>query len=318
MDNLGKNCITLFLNLEDPIAVYIINNKMVLFNSYGGAETTPYKAYTILQDIVNYKEVDAVFPRELISLLRKRKPIKEKNNFQQNLVGWKESQTCYLCFDLNLIKDDNEQKVVRLNKLIFMEHEVKTEIQLSVKDALFIFANICANSLSKSYDYKYLINKEYSIDQLVKKQYNMVKKRGNIPEFVFEVGTDITRFAFNYLEFIRKELKENNITPRKILNLSGALVLVNALDKPIVFSYLQNICKELIGIERLSSNQLIVDYTFLKLAVGNTNLIYGPGIITETLKKYYDVNRDHLDRLEINLKEEYPFSKKRVLKLLGN
>ncbi len=249
----------LFVNYIDPIAVYVVADKLIALERTGEVCLNNSRlAYYFLGLLSKNKQTSEVMPETLLQ------------HFNQyfNLKFSKSPCICGI-FDLEsninrclamtmAIKQVNNNCVIQLNDFALLENtgydvyvnDLNLEVQLSAKEAFILFSNICFESASSGMiRYQHYENEPFDkelIKLYIDKQY---KKEPFFGEGFFEKGSiedemikfsrkkynkqrksvsfnnKMELFCLDYLEYLLNQLSLNAIDPELILRLNGSNVL---------------------------------------------------------------------------------------------
>ena len=257
----------LFLSSNDPFVVCIVDNKLVLFDILGGSyHGAPKYAYYLLGKLATSSETVSCIPEEILE--KHLKYFKKANVKYPCLCGSFAYDHCIAV--LMVINQKSGTHCVRFKDFAYIvSHDnpycsmfnLESEIELSLDDTFLLLGNICAGASITLLDY-ISDNESFDLEQIKtkinayyeSKYRNEVKNHQN-NKYVSQLEqrslkenedsyskyhfyqTDL--FRFDYLAYIRKQLLEGRITPKKILRLSGAAILAFLSDLPVVKTFIE-------------------------------------------------------------------------------
>lgn len=212
----------LFIHQEEPLLVYLVNNKLLRFQEHGGYDRSFTRAFYFLYLMNNDPKIDFVLPNKLYEYLKEDSKVHSILGYP--LIG--ETDYSIYNIDLELKITTNEKFPVILQNIKHHNTMLDDQISLSARDAFFLFSNICTNarcdSLRKILHQEGIL--ELKIPFLKKGLRNEIFNR-NIENNQKMAISEAYSFMLDYLVYLKEQLQENSISLEYILKLSGARVL---------------------------------------------------------------------------------------------
>ncbi|MHA1304605.1 MAG: hypothetical protein ACTSPI_12985, partial [Candidatus Heimdallarchaeaceae archaeon] len=335
-----KTFMPIFWFQEQPIEIYVINNKLLGGFPKSGAFNNGYstKAFYLLSELYNNPYTKKILPKSLEHFFEesKVKEIKPVSSLYVYLLGWNDPNGYTTHMDLDIAILEEQDKDVILKDFTFDGMPMDIQIPLTSYEAFILFANICTSKLAENYigivsandlcwNFEFLIknNKLEHWDDLY--QVRVQKMIDNHPKEArpiveknylenLDVKLWIPEFSLYYLKYLREQLLAEKITPLEILRLSGAAVLMLlAIDNKPIENFIEQILEELKDLNHLSFNRQIMYYTFLELC---KDKLYDPKKEKQILNRiddFYKNNYAILHSIESKLDKNYPRNDRQLL-----
>ncbi len=292
MEN-NNDYIPLFLHIEEPIATFIIDNKLIGCQEWVGYERSPDRAFSLLLQLFSNFDTQTEFPKCLHKYFL-AKEIKKIERPDHCLIGtdFTFAMDSFACLELLARIDSKEEKSVILYNFAYENVPFSLDIELLPKDAFHIFANICTNTRCVTYQNILLENKMWIFDKKLILKYLGSKNYTLLP---------IDNFILDYIEYLRASILKNKLVVDDILKMSGNKLLVLLLnDKPV-----QKFIKKIIDIflskyDNLSLNQKVMYYTFL-ISINDIKPSLSP-----IVKEFFDENPDLVNKLVNDVEFKFP------------
>ena len=306
-NTLKEKSIPFFGYYSDIYIVYILSNKVFGFGTDGrGFRTWSNKALFLLGKLLKCKQAERIFPAKLQQLI-----LEERFNSAiqtDKLFGREEiyhaGLFCDYCFDLDIAFDFNAEKPVIFQKLIYQKHALNRKILLSLEEAAFILANLCTASTVEEYGHNLVtITSEKQLNDFISQTTDEKSYSDNI-----------YKFSVYYFKYIQHLLSEQSISPNQLLNYSGLDILLPLIELPQVFSFLEQVMKQLLQPEEIPVPQLVLYYIFLENAYSNLKFMKDDQKIT-ILLEYYLKNEDYLKKLMNEIRHPFPNSRDELWKI---
>ena len=289
MNNDSLEELSLFLHIEDPIVIYVIDNELIGCESYGGLDRSPERAYNLLIQLFSSKICRTVFPIRFAKFFKNKQPIKS-NSHSECLVGFGE----HFCLDVSLSIREKHKKPILLHDFVYKGIPTRFKAELTAHSAFYIFSNICANSRCIIYS-KILEDSGYQAynKEIIERS---LKYRDSDTRLKF---LPIDLFVLDYLEFIESQLNKGLITPLEILRLNGARILAFFGNIKPVSVFIQSVMNQILNDNSLSRNQKIMLWAFL-------NILYSNRTFHSRLIEFFEKNKDILAQIEKDVYKRFP------------
>ncbi|MGC9781275.1 MAG: hypothetical protein HZR80_18685 [Candidatus Heimdallarchaeota archaeon] len=260
-----KNYIPLFLEHNESIISYIVDNKFLGSDRFGGFGHYPYRAFGLLLDLFNNEITKKVFPKNLQKILDTDFNI-PKIFCDDFLVGEGFNSRYHYCISLDMTITDDSKKPVLFDNITYL-HGYKgkpfdVSLKFSSEEAFILLSNILAND--RSYIFSGLSNMYPNLDldhsQLAEEIIALDKWRVNKFGKSYLI---LNSYAFEYLKYLKTELSTNRLSPYALLHFSGATSLSFLRSLPPVDSFISEVLKSLQKRKSLLFNQKVLYYTLL-------------------------------------------------------
>ena len=282
-----EDYLPLFISSDDPIVVYVVDNKLVDFDILGGAYyTSPKYPYYLLGKLATNPKTMHSFPKKILQ--------QHLDFFDDVDVAWPclsgiLFEGCNRCLSVSMdIQQTHDAVYVHFKDFAYIASrdgpfcsvsDLDSEITLLPKDAFLLLANICVGgslvfSGMTSNDFpnnlkmiKNRINDRYDtlyqehVKDSKKGKYAFQKEfkkslRGKYFSLFHFYPTDL--FKVDYLVYLKEELLAKRLTPEKILWLSGVNILAFFSDIPVVKTFIDNCLAQFLeSFDELSLNEKI-------------------------------------------------------------
>jgi len=252
LEQYNRNYIPLILeNSDSCIRIYILNNQLVVSETYGDMSCYPYRSFKLLIALYNNEHTRVSIPQQLHQYLEKEIDYLLQTNNNYPLMGYEKEHE----INLNMKIDESLAKPVLLYNLEYVQG-AKTKkysftISLTAEEAFLIFANILANSLCFNFDYMLKNNWLRDFEQLDLKDEVMLR------------DLSMYEFTLEYLKLVKQSILEKKITPYTMQHYSGSRVLAFLGKLQPVKGYFKEIHKKLLCPEKLLTNEKILYCHFL-------------------------------------------------------
>lgn len=239
----------LFVHVIQPRGIIIINDEIIENKPTQINILTPNRMLELLIELYNIERYRNKIPLFLHEYLKEPA---ERHHYPcltgSDNVGM---GAVYMCLNFEIdVKHEDSNKVL-LTNITYDGESIKGELELGVNDLFFILANLSVEWLAWS---------EMPLDKIEidvrRRREDNANKRNIIRSDYFRID-DI---AFDYLMYIKEELKEGRIEPIEILRNSGINTLIMLKEEESVITFIEKARKNI----QLSSNhtkkhKLIVD-----------------------------------------------------------
>ena len=218
----------LYLYANEPIAVYVVDDKIIGFELVGDYKNNGMYAFYLLGKLAKNKLARKTLPNHLVQ--------KHELNFDRIpfyhpcLSGIMEEWLQSRCFaaNMSIIKNSDNVSVhfhdfALLERRDFYVNYLAAEINVTPHEAFILLANICVNYWDiKLVRFKQFgfFDKEHAYQQLADKYDEMKRKKH--PSYWHYFGI---LFCYDYLEYLGEKLATGTITADELLRLNGARVI---------------------------------------------------------------------------------------------
>lgn len=295
MSNLIDDNLPLFLNLEEPIAVYVVNNTLLGCTLYYGKNHLPYRTLNLLFELFSHQE----FRKHVPQIFHKHFVDKSKlaiNPIHDCIIGDLEDQKNTYCLNFSIQIEPGKKLPVLIYDIIYMNKKLRLDFSLTFNDAFYTLANICANAVC---NWIWELP-EREVTTMFSNLFKHPKVIKSERYYGRNMGTAI-KFTVNYLSYLNDELLSGSILPDTILRLGGVHILALLAELKPVSKFIRTIFNELDTIEKLSLNKQLMYYTLLKFLPKKSTV---PDIYQSYIKK----NPKILETLRQRLQKEFPVS----------
>lgn len=273
----------LFLHINSPLTIYVIDNKLISFKEWFGYDRFPYRAFELLHHLFSSQLRERIFPNSLAKIFRNLKTLEEIPGYHC-LIGteYPYPDGKYMCLKCDMQIIPTEQLPIKFHNFSLEEKPLNLEVEVSAKEAFYILSNQCVDyylhSLLK------LINNEKSNFVFSKEQFTKTPK------------TDIDVFVVDYLEHIKSKLIEQTITPIQILRMGGIAVIELLSGMKEIQNFFVEVMDELEYNENLSIDLKIMYYTLIKC-------LNKPKEPLMSIRRFYKRNKILLEELRKELED---------------
>jgi len=167
-------------------------------------------------------------------------------------------------FDSKILSD--QKPAVLLHNFQYGQESKETiinldiEVHLTIKEAFFIFSNICSNIYY--WHYWNLPADDTFVKNIYKQNFIMEKITDSLLKVVKDF-TNIQVYTYNYLIYIYDQLLAEHLSPLELLRLNGAPTLAIFHALPSVSSFLNTILSELNNFEDVHESRKILYLQYL-------------------------------------------------------
>ncbi len=313
MRMLEDESIPFFINLSEPIAVYIIANEVIGLTDHWAYSFHPGRAFEILNKLYNYPKTKAVFPEKLVEHFQEIPENVLKAVPHGSIAGEEDQGGCHLCLFLNVSIDEKASSPVLLHDFtiihwfhprekLYLFTPLNLKVTLSSEEAFTIFANICASCTAFWLDTPRRKEFDSKLDLTMLKEKLKSQKNGNeglSPRR--ELNYRMTNFTIDYLRFLIKKMESKQITPENTLRLNGGRILAFLSDIPIVKEYYDQVMNEVKNnYHKLSMNRKVSYYTLLEMGLHLANYQQ------QQIELFYEQNKELMDTIRKELTKPFP------------
>ncbi|MGC9778144.1 MAG: hypothetical protein HZR80_02765 [Candidatus Heimdallarchaeota archaeon] len=303
----------LYIHEREPIMVYIVADRVIMFDEGAGSSGYIDTAFYFLQEILDNKHTRHVFPKQLHKQFKelRRKGLKFTKSLCFCGYGPKVDALYLNCLAMKMTIDlKNTPKIVKLSNFARIEESRKFvvnsksnealvaaipgKVLLTAEDAFLLLSNINTVKFSlASYDNDFSPFNGPSIREQIDKMYENRKESYLVQQYHGKL------YCIDYLEYIAQELASKKISPERILRLNGAEVLAILVNIPVIQDYIESSIKKLQNnISQLSQNHKLQYYLLLLLC----RFIYKDKI--HFIKHFYCENEHLMSKLTKELERK--------------
>ncbi|MBY8999578.1 MAG: hypothetical protein KGD64_01565 [Candidatus Heimdallarchaeota archaeon] len=212
-------------------------------------ELHPYRILALLIELYNNAKYRDKLPAILDEHLEE--PVENYRNLcltgDDDVSGY----FTYICLKFELDTKHEDSNKVLLTNISYNRESIKGEIELNAEEFFFILVNLSVELLAK---FDITLDK-IEIDVRRRREDN-TKKRNIIRSDYFRLD-DI---AFDYLMYIKEELKEERIKPIEILRNSGINTLILLKEEESVTKFINEALNNIqLSSDHTKNHKLIVD-----------------------------------------------------------
>ncbi|NPD90605.1 MAG: hypothetical protein HGN29_17980 [Asgard group archaeon] len=313
----------LFLIQEEAIIIYVIDNGIVgcqpyHHRGYYGCS----RSFNLLLELFRSSVTKKGVPQILHRCLSKIEVLPVHNDF--NFVIGAKGYFGYPSLNFRVTINSDSEKPVKLHGFQLDTIQLTKELSLSPNEAFTIFANHCVNSRRMACMYnpktkkstckqKYnlgeeeqalqvtlsALRKQKSLSEKEQKQKEENARQSFSQKFCLQ---NMNNFVSEYLNYVQKQLSEEENSPYDLLRLNGAGVITHFKKHPRIQDFLKDVMNQLLKITSLSLNKKIMYFTLMKL-MDISWYIEKP---TKQVEKFF-INKEHiLQKLESEIKKDFP------------
>lgn len=280
----------LFLYSDEKIVIFVIDNKLTVFEELSHTDSQYFRAYEILSELVSSFHKDSNLLSQFSPLFTEE-PV-SSDSLKKCLMGedLPEFGTQPFCLTLHTRFQKEFPKRVILYDIFLEGKEIDIDAELAIDEAFHIFANLCVNSLYDSY-----------LTTMRQKQVGVFDSSIVDRNLLDSPHNDVHVLCFNYLNYMKKTLQKGSVHPEEILRTGGIGTLNLLSELKIVKEYLNEIVDKFQEYSLLTFNQKIVYYTLL-VSLRNTDFDIYP-----TIAAFFKQNRKKLTLLRVEAMEKRLF-----------
>lgn len=258
----------LFIHQEEPLLVYVLNNRLLRFHNHGGYDRSYIKAYYFLYLMNNNEKSKQYIPEQLRKYLKKE--IKAERILGYPLIGEYDYSTQKLDAQIEIAKTKKEPIMV----YNIRDHEklLDETIKLGGQEAFYLFANIATNA--RCAWFREFLEKEEREElnlTLLKNKASENANKGGFEKETRKAVENAYNFMLDYLAYLRAQLQKNEVSIKEILRLSGARILVFLAEFEQELIPITDILETSSKQENLHRNEILCYYTLFELYRSNIN-----------------------------------------------
>lgn len=262
MQAVNESLLPLFIHQEEPLLIYVVNNKLLRFQEYGGYNRSFTRAFYFLYLMNNNPKVNFVIPNKLYEYLKEDSKVHSILGYP--LIGELDYSIYNLSLELKITT--NEKFPTILQNIKHHNTMLDDQIGLSARDAFILFSNISTNARC---DWFRKILRQEGILELkisfLKKALRNEIDNDNIENNRKMVTSNAYSFMLDYLDYLKEQLQKNNISLECILKLSGARVLAFLAEFEPRIVPICSILDTLSNQSNLHINEKIVYYSLFEI-----------------------------------------------------
>lgn len=259
-----KNYIPLFLEQNEANVSYIIDNKLLGSDKYGGYGHYPYRAFSLILDFYNNESTRNIIPERLQKVLDI--DFNVPKFYSKDLLVGELDQLYRYGITLEMIINDDSSKPIQFTNFNYYHGiqgtPLNKTIALKLEHAFFLTANILANDRCLMFDR--LVGKypRLELDELPVSEDIYTLERWRVENYGKSYIV-LTEFAFEYLKYLRDELLAERLSPSAILHFSGATTLAFLNEISPVKNYIDEVLLILKEGKRIDFNQKVLYYALI-------------------------------------------------------
>lgn len=313
MSKLVNDSLPFFINLSEPIAVYIIANEVIGLTDHWAYAFHPGRAFEILVQLFDHHLTKAVFPEKLVEHFQEIPENVIKAVPHLSIAGEEDEFGCQLCLFLNVSINEKSPLPVSLHDFTIIHWfypgeklydftPLNLKVNLSAEEVFSIFANICASCTAFWLDTprREEVDSKLNLTMLKEKLKDQKNGIGNLSPSR-ELNYRITSFTIDYLRFLIEHIENKEITPESILRLSGGRILAFLSEIPIVKEYYNQVMNEVKNnYHKLSMNRKVSYYTLLEMGLHLANYQQ------QQIELFYEQNKELMESIRKELTKPFP------------
>lgn len=301
------NDLPLFIYCDEPIAVYVIDNKLIALVENFRNKNTCWLAYYFLGKLAQNELTKDVIPKQIMN--------QHETNFGKISAPWPcitgiiDEMGNNRCLSVKMsFNEKNDEKMIHLHDFAFLQlygmnmyvKDINSIVHLTPKEAFILFANICftANGLALYRDLTE--NEPFNKTKIKQRIDNHYSKFPNIETGFLYENYLVELFCLDYKAYLLEQLTLKTISPSIILRLCGPQVLAAfIIEHPSVQHFIrEKIYEVLEKPSNLTFNQKICYYTLFRVAE------YWKS--SEEITALLAENKNSLNQLLNELAKEFP------------
>ncbi|HUT82150.1 MAG TPA: hypothetical protein VMZ29_13190 [Candidatus Bathyarchaeia archaeon] len=314
MLNEKNDSLPLFIHGFDPFRVWVVKDKIITCGEYWDLNLSRLVAFSFLCDLYRNRKCRNSIPKEFHEILQESINNEYVCTHFPCIMGQfdLEGRTQCLAMKMGIYENDKDIFIKFYDFLVidcvscvfskeFPYLTQEDEIYLSVEEAFFLLANICSSLVNM---HLYYTNKRKSFDleyiqgKLAARYKKNLNRKGN-PENGGMYLTD--SFTALYCQYLLEQFANKNLSPKTILRLSGAGVLMYLTDSPSVQVFFREIFHELqTNFTNLTRNQKIQFYTLLEISHKWSEHI------ESEIQSFYEINEHIINSMKQELVTNFP------------
>ena len=313
MSKLVNDSLPFFINLSEPIAVYVIADEVIGLRDHWAYAFHPGRAFEILVQLFDHHLTKGVFPEILGDHFQEIPVNVIKAVPYVSIAGEEDEGRCQLCLFLNVSIDEKSSLPVLLRDFTMIHRfhpleklydftPLNLKVNLSSEDAFSVFANICASCTAFWLESPRKESSKTKLDSFLLKE--KIKNQTRESEGLSprrELTYRITSFTLDYFRFLIKNMESKQITPESILRLNGGRILAFLSDFPIVKEYYDQVMNEVKNnYHKLSMNRKISYYTLLEMGLHLANYYQ------QKIEAFYKQNKELMNTIRKELTKPFP------------
>lgn len=286
-----KEPIQFFWHQEEPIKLYILGNKVVRYMyQYGShGHFNPVVSFNMLRRLYTHPTTRKQLPKELQTVFEGMEPYPVVDDMYQHFVGINDPHMPTSYLDLEMDIREGKERPILFHDIKYRDEPLKVTIELSVQDAFYILANVCASTriawLKKTLKHWF----EPCFHQLIKKkdpEYILSLYHNRYPEGKMFVNKEwqktliggvnlhekyhtetVNKFLIKYLIHLNQGLLKKELSPYKVLRLSGTKPLAFLLsDEEPYIKFIQEFFEKLTEVTEASDVKKLISFAFMEVA----------------------------------------------------
>lgn len=290
----------LFIDQEEPILVYVVNNKLLRFYEHYKYDRSFGKAFYFLYLMNNVPKIKLNIPKKLSDYLKEDPKVAGIVGYP--LIGEPDYTTENLDAELKIITEEKEPIIIHNIK----QHTtlLKDQIRLTEREAFYIFANICTNARCDWF--REIMQKEGkfeldipSVKEIVRKNIEMNERLGNKEK---KANINAYSFMLVYLDFLKEQLQKKTLTIRDVLRLSGARVVAFLAEFEPELIPIELILETLSEQKKLHINEKIMYYTLFEIYEFKITYWRKDSDLADNFSKIYKEKRVFIKSLRQDIK----------------
>jgi len=332
MKEMVKDYIPFLWHQEEPVEMYLIDNKLCKFFDSGVVhQGNPTVSFNTLQELfLSNDRLKEAVPKDLHVFFTRISPYPIIDSMYQHFVGINDPHyvTRYLDLETRL---DTTKNLVTFKDIFFRDKSIDISFDLTIDDAFLLLSNTClatrgprliSNIRSYGlYSLKEFIKEKNMEDWFVWKR-NMLEKKYQkhisiSPSYkVFKqqlIGSNthemyytetIDRFLIAYIKYIISQLEKKTITFSKLFKLNGIRLLLLFLPHyPFAHDFIQDLFSKILTSQNLHFEQQIRYIAPLEILKFEIQYYYNDSQISTLITNFYQENATLISKLSSRLRE---------------
>lgn len=333
-----KEPLQFFWHQEEPIDIYILNNKVLrcfyLYGSHGHFNAKV--SFNLLLQLYNHPAIKSQLPKEFHSVFEGVVPYPIVDPTYHHFVGINDPQAYTSYLDLKMDVREGKEQQIFFHNIKYRNEPLKETFELTVQDAFYLLANICASTripwlqntlnhwfepclhqLIKKKKPEYILSlyhKRYPNGLMYPNKEREKKLIGGVNLHEKYHSETIEKFLIKYLIHLNQMLLKKELDPYKLLRLSGTKPLAYLLsDEELYIEFLQGFFTKLRKISGMTSTQKLVYFAFLEVVRYQLNYDKTCTKIEPLFTKLYKKYSDAINQLRKHTEDFLPFNVKQYL-----
>lgn len=279
----------LFIHQEEPLLVYVVNNRLLVFQEHIFYDRYFTQAYYFLYEMNKNEKMAQNIPKELKKYLRKELGL-------EKIVGDPLIGTEEYAWNLTMTIEIQEKKKepIVLKNIKMKEKEIEGEVRVTGKEGFYLFANITTNALCDWFErILHEEGREKFDKELLKNKTSERIKNIELDAEIKEIMRNAFYFMIEYIDLLKKKIQQREVTVEEIVRLSGARVIAFLAEiEPELIPITEKVNK--LSEKEITPNEKLMYYTLIEIYDANINHWKKVSAQAEKFNRIYKEKQLHL------------------------